>query len=116
MESASVRTRGQTPACARMRCGVARIVDGLDDGLDGLDDGFDEATQAAHSANRARSKLASRILRNVTGKQCGDHDQVIRKTRQAGAPKNRQMLLSVRHCGGWSRTPVHSSGTSALSK
>ena len=40
MESASVRTRGQTPACARMRCGVARIVDGLDDGLDGLDDGF----------------------------------------------------------------------------
>ena len=37
MESASVRTRGKTPACARMRCGVVRIVDGLDDGVDGLD-------------------------------------------------------------------------------
>ena len=32
------------------------------------------------------------------------------ETRRAGAPKHRQRFLSVRP-GGWSRTPVNSSGT-----
>ena len=37
--------------------------------------------------------------------------QGTRKSCQAGAPKHRQRFSSVRP-GGWSRTPVHSSGTS----
>ena len=37
------------------------------------------------------------------------------KTRQAGAPKHRQRLLSVRP-GGWCRTPVNSSGTRAVTR
>ena len=40
---------------------------------------------------------------------------VIRKTRRAGAPKHRQRFLSVRP-GGWSRTPVNSSGTRAVTR
>ena len=45
-----------------------------------------------------RARVCSRVVR------CSG------KTRRTGAPKHRQRFLSVRP-GGWSRTPVNSSGT-----
>jgi hypothetical protein len=54
---------------------------------------------------------AMAVYRPRDDRQTADQaDQVIRETRRAGAPRHRQRFLSVRP-GGWSRTPVHSSGT-----
>ena len=39
---------------------------------------------------------------------CHSSNQVIKETLEAGSPKHRQKILSVRP-GGWCRTPVQSS-------
>ena len=60
-----------------------------------------------------RSDPLGRRLEYTDNPRTTASDQVIRekrKTRRAGAPKHRQKCLSVRP-GGWSRTPVNSSGT-----
>ena len=56
---------------------------------------------------RKKAALSSRVRCHI---HIVSDDQVTGENRRAGAPKHRQRFLSVRP-GGWSRTPVNSSGT-----